>query len=79
MVLHFLTATFIMGKKLYSDGFYFLILSLTCTIGILTVFLYPHPVVRYILLFIISLVLAIIRKNDIIMVIEIIKRKVGKA
>jgi O-antigen/teichoic acid export membrane protein len=78
MILHFLTVRFILKKKLYSDGYYFFILTVTCILGILTTFLYPLPVIRYPLLLVLLVILAIARKDDTIMVIDIIKKKLGK-
>ena len=78
MILHFLTVRFILKKKLYADGFYFFILMVTCILGILTTFLYPLPVIRYPLLFMLLVILAIVRKDDTIMVIDIIKKKMGR-
>lgn len=46
-ILHFLTVRLILKENIYSDGLYFLMLILTCVLGVLMAFLYPYPVIRY--------------------------------
>ncbi len=46
-ILHFLTVRLILKENIYSDGLYFLMLILTCVLGVLMACLYPYPVIRY--------------------------------
>ncbi len=48
----------------------------TCTAGILTAFLYPYPLFRYPLILAVMAVLAILRKDDIIIVVNMLNRKI---
>ena len=75
MILHYIATRHVLKLKLYHDGLYFLMLTLTCLTGILTAYLYPHPVIRYLLIAVVMLVLAIVRKNDIIIFTGIIRKK----
>lgn len=78
MILHYIAVRFILKMKLYHDALYFVMLLITCALGILAALLYPYPVIRYPLAFFLLLILAIFRKNDIILVVEKVKGKLGK-
>ncbi len=56
MVLHYMAVRFILKLRLYHDGQYFLMLMAAIACGILTAFLYPHPVIRYALLILLAFV-----------------------
>ena len=76
MVLHYIAVRFVLKMKLYHDALYFLMLIGTCTAGILTAFLYPYPLFRYPLILAVMAVLAILRKDDIIIVVNMLNRKI---
>ncbi|MCR4591342.1 MAG: oligosaccharide flippase family protein [Lachnospiraceae bacterium] len=75
MILHYIAVRFILKMKLYHDLQYFIMLIITCALGILTAFLYPHPVIRYILIAVVMAVLAIVRRSDIIIVVNRMRNK----
>ncbi len=75
MVLHFLTVRFIMKEELYPDGFYFLIISVTCAVGILTAFAYPYPLVRYPLILLILSLTAVFGRKDILSLIGFLRNR----
>ncbi len=75
MCLHFVCTRFIMKKKIYADGFYFLILALSSAAGFFIGSLYDAPLLRYALLLGLVVVLAIIRRHDIISGIEYLKKR----
>ncbi len=66
MILHYIASRHILKMKIYHDALYFIMLIVTCAAGILTAYLYPHPLIRYILIAVVMVILAIARKNDII-------------
>ena len=79
MVLHFLTVRFILKEKLYSDGFYFIILIITSAAGILTAFAYPYPMIRYPALIIVTALSAWFGRKDIRMLVEMIRNRKERA
>ena len=66
MCLHFLCTRFIMKKKIYADGAYFLMLLMTTAAGLLLGTLYERIVLRYAVLLLFVIFLAIVKRDVII-------------
>ena len=75
MCLHFICTRFIMKKKVYADGAYFLMLALTVAAGLVMGTLYEKILLRYAALLIFTAILAIVRRDDIMKGIEWIKHR----
>ena len=78
MCLHFICTRFIMRKRIYADGAYFIMLFLTVAAGLLLGALYERIVIRYAVLAGFAAVLAIVRRNDIMKGIEWIRNRRGR-
>ncbi len=74
MILHYTAVRFILKMKLYHDVLYFMMLVMTCVSGILMALLYPYPLIRYLVTALVTAVLAIIRKNDIIVFKSVLRK-----
>ncbi len=79
MIMHYLCTRFILKEKVYADGLYFIMVIVTSAVGIALSVLYPNWILRYVLLTAVALILAIIKKNDIIMAIYFVRRKFFKS
>ena len=79
MILHFLSTRLMLKEKIYADGLYFIMVILTSVVGITLTALYSQWILRYVLLIAVALILAIIKKNDIIMAICFVRRKFFKS
>ncbi|SKB86605.1 Membrane protein involved in the export of O-antigen and teichoic acid [Lachnospiraceae bacterium] len=79
MIMHYLCTRFILKEKVYADGLYFIMVIVTSAVGIELSVLYPNWILRYVLLTAVALILAIIKKNDIIMAIYFVRRKFFKS
>ncbi|MCR4892006.1 MAG: oligosaccharide flippase family protein [Lachnospiraceae bacterium] len=75
MVLHFLCTRFLLKMKIYADGLYFVMVILSCGAGIAITFLYEMVVLRLALTAALAMILAIIRKRDIIRAIQYIRNR----
>ncbi len=74
-LLHFLCTRFLLKQKLYADGYYFLLLFLTIICGLGMMLLYGKPLLRYALTILVAAVLAIWRRNDILKLGHLIKKR----
>ena len=79
MILHYICTRFMLREKVYADGLYFVMVILTSAAGIALSVLYPNWLLRYAMLAVVAAVLAIIKKNDIIMAICFVRRKFFKS
>ncbi len=79
MILHYICTRFMLREKVYADGLYFVMVILTSAAGIALSVLYPNWILRYALLAVVAAILAIIKKNDIIMAICFVRRKFFKS
>ncbi len=79
MILHFLSTRLMLKEKIYADGLYFIMVILTSVVSITLTALYSQWILRYVLLIAVALILAIIKKNDIIMAICFVRRKFFKS
>ena len=79
MILHYICTRFMLREKVYADGLYFVMVILTSAAGIALSVLYPNWILRYAMLAVVATILAIIKKNDIIMAICFVRRKFFKS
>ena len=79
MILHYICTRFMLREKVYADGLYFVMVILTSAAGIALSVLYPNWILRYAMLAVVAAILAIIKKNDIIMAICFVRRKFFKS
>ncbi len=77
-LLHFICTRYILKKKLYSDGYYFVLLVSSILLGMIFMLLYERPVIRYILTALLSLALAIWRRDDILKLKTVVLKRFGK-
>ena len=75
MVLHYLSARFLLKKELYHNGRYFIMLFCTMAAAIGFTMLYDKWLPRYVLAAAVCGILAFIKKNDIIEFIDFLKKK----
>ena len=79
MILHYICTRFMLREKVYADGLYFVMVILTSAAGIALSVLYPNWILRYAMLAVVAAILAIVKKNDIIMAICFVRRKFFKS
>ena len=79
MILHFLSTRLMLKEKIYADGLYFIMVILTSVVSITLTALYSQWILRYVLLIAVAVILAIVKKNDIIMAICFVRRKFFKS
>lgn len=70
MCLHFVCVRFILKKKIYADLKYFVMLIITTAAGLSLGMLYERVLIRYAVLLAFTAVLAIVKRNDIMSLVE---------
>ncbi|MCR5526622.1 MAG: oligosaccharide flippase family protein [Lachnospiraceae bacterium] len=77
MVLHFICTRFILKHAIYDDALYFVMLAITCVIGIAYIMVYEKWIIRYCISILWFGALAYARKRDIINAVKMLKNRRG--
>ena len=75
MILHYIATTYLLKKKIYNDGYYFIILTVTMAAGILLCTMYGSILLRYAVAAGIIAIFAWMWRHDIQSFVQMLKSK----
>lgn len=75
MILHYIATRYILKEKLYQDLLYFVMMIVTGVIGCGLLWLYDKWLIRYAAAVIAFVILVIVRREDILLLVEVIKKR----
>jgi len=82
MIMHYVMVRFVLKEKVYDDFYMFVALILSILIGLFIMFLYNcglmGTILRYALCVVIVGIFAIIKRSDIIMLVNYVKKRLGR-
>ena len=78
MIFHLIAVRWVLKKKIYRDGLYFVLLSVTGIAGCLFLLVYRTVLLRYIIMVAFTLVVLICKKDDLLVLLTVVKKRRGK-
>lgn len=78
MIFHLIAVRWVLKKKIYRDGLYFALLSITGVAGCLFLLVYRTVLLRYAIMAVFILVVLICKKDDLLVLLTVVKKRRGK-